>query len=95
MDRQTFMACMIVILLMCATVAMAKPVAIATQNGESITLHDDPCPLKNWKLAVYRYANGKEVKGCWNPAGDLVITFWEDGDVMPVPPQAFKPVTAI
>jgi hypothetical protein len=83
------------LLVIFASVVYAKPVAVAVQNGESVTLHDTPCPLKNWKLAVYRYANGKEIKGCWGVAGDLVITVWEDGDTMPIPPQAFKPVTQI
>ncbi len=92
-----FAACLglFLMLVIFASVVSAKAIAVAAQGGESITLHDDPCPLKGFQKAVYRFPNGKEVKGCWGAVGQTVVTFWEDGDVMPIPPQAFKPVTAI
>ncbi len=75
--------------------ANAKPIAIAGEGGDTITLHDTPCELKGWQKAEYRYASGKLLNGCWNPMGSVVVTVWEDGDTLPIPPQAFKPVTGV
>ncbi len=75
--------------------AQAKPIAIAGEGGDTITLYDDACVLKGWKKSVYRYANGKLLNGCWSPVSGVVLTVFEDGDALPLPPSAFKAVTSL
>jgi hypothetical protein len=76
------------------SVADAKPVAIAAGASDSVTLHDEACVLKGWNRAVYR--RGKDtIEGCWTAKEQLIITVWVDGDIVPLPMQAFKPVTQI
>jgi hypothetical protein len=76
------------------SVADAKPVAIASSANDSVTLHDEECVLKGWRRAVYR--KGKDtLEGCWTVKEQIIVTVWADGDVLPMPPNVFKPVTAI
>ncbi len=71
------------LLLLCSPVA-AEQYAIATDDGDTVELHDrvhNKCS-KGVKEAVYVYKGGHKIAGCWKhlPDVDAILLVFEDGD---------------
>lgn len=80
-------------LLFLSTNVAAEQVAVATDNGDSIELHDTlhgKCP-QGIKEARYVYKSGQTVDGCWKffPEHDGIAVVFEDGDALMVKVDRF------
>lgn len=71
----------------------AEQVAVISDNGDSIELHDrlhNKCP-EGIKEAIYKWRNGRTVEGCWKVIvdRDAVYVVFFDGDAMLIPINGF------
>jgi hypothetical protein len=73
---------------MCANV-FAKPLAVATKGKAVITLHSDPCAVKNIANLPFRatWIDGeKQYEGCWAATDyDVVVSYWSDNTIALIP----------
>ena len=78
--------------------AQAAPILIATsQDGASITLHDEagPC-LGEAKLAVWQSADAKQrIPGCYKVGSQGVYVVFLDGDMATIPLQLLRKPTSL
>lgn len=80
-------------LLFFSTNVAAEQVAVATDNGDTIELHDvihGKCPA-GVKEATYIYKSGQKVDGCWKffSDQDVIALIFEDGDALVVKVDRF------
>ena len=76
----------------------AKPFAIATVLGATITLSDTPCklPFLDGALEAEWKEGGKAYTGCWSVNRLGIILLWTDDKKMSgIPWNAFKKVEAL
>lgn len=89
----------LLLLLLLPLSVWAEPVAVASGNGITITIHTDPCKsegVKNLpKRATWKEAGG-EVEGCYGVAGgQIVMMYFDDKTVAVLPVQLFKRVNGV
>jgi hypothetical protein len=82
------------ILAIVGTAVEAKPVAIASRDGITITLYDEPCALKTVSNLPQRATwteGGKRFEGCFTvrPDAGAVVAYFDDGSVVMFPIRAF------
>ena len=78
--------------------AEARAVAIATSQGISITVTDEPCRLKQVSNLPYRVTwkdGNKTFEGCFTvrPDVNVVVAYFDDGSVALIPAHAFSMVS--
>ena len=74
-------------------VARAEQLAVATDKGDTIELHDrvhGKCP-PGIREAVYVWKDGHTLPGCWKFISDknAIFVVWSDGDAFLVPVEVF------
>jgi hypothetical protein len=93
----------ILLALICAALACAiiwqsrpafpAPVAIANNEGVTITLTDEPCALaavSNLKYRAIWSEPGTRFDGCFGVSGPVVILYFDDRTVVVLPVRAFS-----
>lgn len=78
--------------------ANAEPMAAVEQEGVRIVIYTEDCQLKEVKNLIKRATwteNGKTVEGCAGlfPQIGLVLFYFTDRTVVPVPAQMFQRVS--
>lgn len=89
-----------VVAIIAAPVALAAPVAKASQGGVTITLFNDKCEIpavSNLPMKATWTEGGKTYAGCWggSEVGVVMAYFAEDRTVAAIPVQAFSRVSEI
>ena len=84
----------------CATVTAEShpgydgpPMVLHTQGGDMVRLTSQPCPNSNGWLTMNKadmLYQGKNYEACWFVMGTYVVVMDSNGDVSPIPAQAFK-----
>jgi hypothetical protein len=78
--------------------AKAEPRYTASVQGVQITLYDEPCKLDAVANLPHRATwteQGKTFEGCFHffEHVGLIVAYFADKSVAPMPPQIFKPLT--
>jgi hypothetical protein len=82
------------ILAIVGTAVDAKPIAITSNEGVTITLYDEPCALaavSNLPQRATWVEGNKRFEGCFGARPDVggVLAYFDDGSVALIPMRAF------
>lgn len=83
-------------LLLAALPTDGAPLFRAEDGGAIVTLHSEPCALKeviNLKHRATWIEKGKVSEGCWGAREGIVLMYFDDKTVAIAPAQAFERVT--
>lgn len=80
--------------------AYAAAVYVSDDGSVRVTLYDEDCALKevrNLKRRATWEEKGQLFQGCYgqHPETGIVIAYFDDGSVVLIPPQAFRPVRSV
>lgn len=84
---------LIVILMFVFSAAQAEPIAYATRDGITVTLHSEPCTVQGIKNLANRATwdeNGKRTEGCAGMFGPVVGFYFEDQTMAVVSVELFQ-----
>lgn len=86
------------LLLLFPLIAWAKPVAIAENEGVTVTLTDEPCAVKAVTNLPFRATwteKDKTYEGCWGLSPPIVVSYWSDATVAIMSAAMFKKAVEI
>jgi hypothetical protein len=84
--------------LLAASAALAAPLATLTDGATSLTLHDEPCRLRETVSNLAGRATwteaGKTTEACYGMTGQTVVVYFAvDRTIALLPASAFRPVS--
>ena len=90
---------MLSLAVLCHSVALAAPVAVAKQDGVTVTLYNEPCKLAAVDLPhrATWVSEGKAFAGCagLHAAFPIVVLYFADRSIAIVPVAVFAPLSGV